>query len=37
MKCRWCGISDITNPYWKNRFCCNKEECVKKDKPPKNK
>ena len=33
MECRWCKITDETYPYWKNRFCCDKEECVKKDNP----
>ncbi len=31
MKCRWCGVTDETNPYWKNRWCCDNEKCREDD------
>ena len=31
-RCRWCGVTDETNAYWKNKFCCNLEECIEKDR-----
>ena len=31
-RCRWCGVTDATYPYWKNRYCCDKKECIKKEK-----
>lgn len=32
MKCRWCGVTDKTYPYWRNHYCCDKRNCQRKDR-----